>query len=51
MPSEQTRYAQEDRSVYFFLLTTQLGDGAIDLLSEVFLGQIQIHILGIEPVF
>ena len=51
MSSEPTRYARDDRSVHSFLLTTQLDDGAIDLLSEVFIGQMQINILSIEPVF
>jgi len=51
MPSDQTRYPRADRSVHLFLLTSQLDDGAIDLLPEVFMGQMQIHILGIGPVF
>lgn len=51
MPSDPTRYPRADRNVHLFLLTSQLDDGAIDLLPEVFMGQIQIHILGIGPVF
>ncbi|CAZ83056.1 unnamed protein product [Tuber melanosporum] len=51
MPSDGTRYSRADRSVHLFLLTSQLDDGAIDLLPEVFMGQVQIHILGIGPVF
>ncbi|RPA90155.1 hypothetical protein L873DRAFT_1795647 [Choiromyces venosus 120613-1] len=51
MPSDATRYPRADRSVHLFLLTSQLDDGAIDLLPEVFMGQVQIHILGIGSVF
>ena len=51
MPSDPTRYPRADRSTHLFLLTSQLDDGAIDLLPEVFMGQMQIHILGIGPVF
>ncbi|KAG0633533.1 hypothetical protein HOY80DRAFT_1104625 [Tuber brumale] len=51
MPSDTTRYPRADRSVHLFLLTSQLDDGAIDLLPEVLMGQVQIHILGIGPVF
>jgi len=51
MPSDPTRYPRADRSVHLFLLTSQLDDGAIDLLPEVFMGQMQIHILGIGPLF
>ncbi|CUS14992.1 unnamed protein product [Tuber aestivum] len=51
MPSDATRYPRAERSAHLFLLTSQLNDGAIDLLPEVFMGQVQIHILGIGPVF
>jgi len=34
MPSNPTKYLREDRSVHLFLLTSQLDDGAIDLLPE-----------------
>jgi len=51
MPSNLTRYPRADKSVHLFLLTSQLGDVAIDLLPEVFVGQMQVHILGIGPVF
>jgi len=50
-PSDPTRYPRADRSVHLYLLTFQLDDGAIDLLLEVFMRQMQIHILGIGPVF
>ena len=51
MPSDLTRCSREDNSVYLFLLTSQIDDGAIDLLPEVFMGQIQIQIIGIGPIF
>jgi len=47
MPLSLTIYRSEDRSVYLFVLTSQLDDGAIDLLPEVFVGQMQIHIFGV----
>ena len=50
-PSNPPRYPQADESVYLFLWTYQLADGAIDLLPEVFIRQIEIHILGIGSVF
>jgi len=49
--SEPTRYPGADRSVHLCLLTSQLGDGAIDLVPEVLMGKVQIHILGIGPMF
>ena len=54
---QETRYgftalrADWDRSVDLYLLTFQPEDGDIDLLLEVFMRQMQIHILGIGPVF
>ena len=51
MPSNPTRYPLADKSVDLFSLTSRLGDGAIDLLPEVFVEEMQIHILGIGPVF
>ena len=51
MPPSPTRYPGVEKSVHLFLLTSQLGDGAIDTLPEVFAKQMQIHILGIWPVF
>ena len=52
-PSDTTNYprADWDRSVDLYLLTFQPEDGDIDLLLEVFMRQMQIHILGIGPVF
>lgn len=49
MPSDPTRYPGADRSVQLFLLTSQPDDGGIDLIPEVFMGKVQIHILGICP--
>ncbi|PWW77832.1 hypothetical protein C7212DRAFT_362443 [Tuber magnatum] len=51
MPSDATKYPRPGRSAHLLLLTSQLDDGAIDLLPEVFMGQVRIHILGIGPVF
>jgi len=51
MPSDRERYLRADRSVHLFLLTSQLDDGAIYLLPEVFMGQMRIHILGIGLIF
>jgi len=50
-PSNPTRYPRADRSVHLYLVTFQLEDGGIDLLLEVFMRQMQIHILGIGSVF
>ena len=50
MPSDSTRYPRRHGSVHIFLLTSQVDDGAIDSLPEVFIGQI-IHLHCIEPLF
>ena len=50
IPSGSTRYSRGDRSVHLFLLTSQVDDGPMGLLPELFMRQMQIHILGIGPV-
>jgi len=51
IPPNLTRYLGADRNVNLFLLTSHPEDGAIDLLPEVFVEQMHVHILGIGPVF
>ena len=36
MPSDSGRYPGPDESVHLFLLTSELEDGALDLVPEVF---------------
>ncbi|PUU83583.1 hypothetical protein B9Z19DRAFT_1118934 [Tuber borchii] len=49
MPFNPTRYRRADRTVNLLLLTSQLDHGAIDLVQEVFMQQMQIQILGVGP--
>jgi len=51
IPPNLRRYLGADRDVNLFQLNSQLEDGAIDLLPEVFVEQRHVHILGIGPVF
>lgn len=50
MPLDTARYGTH-RHGHLFLLTTKLEPGEIELLPEVFFGEIQIHIIGIGPLF
>ncbi|KAI5845843.1 hypothetical protein DFP73DRAFT_476526 [Morchella snyderi] len=50
MPLDTTRYGTR-RHAHLFLLTTRLDDGEIELVPEVFFGEIQIHVIGIGPLF
>ncbi|RPB08495.1 hypothetical protein P167DRAFT_494005 [Morchella conica CCBAS932] len=50
MPLDTTRYGTR-RHAHLFLLTARLDDGEIELVPEVFFGEIQIHVIGIGPLF
>lgn len=50
MPLDTARYGNH-RHGHLFLLTTKLDAGEIELLPEVFFGEIQIHIIGIGALF
>lgn len=50
MPLNTARYGTH-RHAHLFLLTSKLDVGEIELLPEVFFGEIQIHILGIGALF
>lgn len=50
MPLNTARYGTH-RHAHLFLLTSKLDVGEIDLLPEVFFGEIQIHIIGIGALF
>lgn len=51
MHTDSTRHPNTQRHKHIFLLTSQLDDGDIELLPEVFHGQVHIHVLGIGSVF
>lgn len=50
MPLNTARYGTH-RHAHLFLLTSKLDVGEIELLPEVFFGEIQIHIIGIGALF
>lgn len=50
MPLNTVRYGTH-RHAHLFLLTSKLDVGEIELLPEVFFGEIQIHIVGIGALF
>lgn len=50
MPLNTVRYGSH-RHAHLFLLTSKLDVGEIELLPEVFFGEIQIHIVGIGALF
>lgn len=50
MPLNTVRYGSH-RHAHLFLLTSKLDAGEIELLPEVFFGEIQIHIVGIGALF
>lgn len=50
MPLNTARYGTH-RHGHLFLLTSKLDVGEIELLPEVFFGEIQIHIIGIGALF
>lgn len=50
MPLDTARYGTH-RHAHLFLLTSKLDNGEIELLPEVFFGEIQLHIIGIGVLF
>ena len=51
MPSDPTRYPWAERGVHPLSPIPQPDGGATDLLPEVLMRQMKIHIFGIGPVF
>ena len=49
--SDMIRYLRGERCVHLFLLTSQVDDGPVGLLPEVFMRQMMIHIICTRPVF
>ncbi|KAL7273830.1 hypothetical protein RUND412_003296 [Rhizina undulata] len=50
MPLDTSKYGAQ-RHAHLFLFTSKLEDGDIHLLPEVLFGDVQVHVIGLGPIF